>query len=190
MEDKEDIQKSVIEFLFLRQRQTFLSFAKGLVHDEEAAKDILSDSITAVWERREDVRDMNAYLFMTVRNNCLRYRRDSSRLSVRERLSEVEQGFEEFYSKTIENSSISEVYANEIFNILMDTLAEMPEDARAIFRMKKFEGKSYREISSALGVSDAKIDHTLRKVIKRLSLALADYGPQIAVIVAAFPALK
>ncbi len=82
------------------------------------------------------------------------------------------------------------MYANEIFNILMDTLAEMPEDARAIFRMKKFEGKSYREISSALGVSDAKIDHTLRKVIKRLSLALADYGPQIAVIVAAFPALK
>ncbi len=56
------------------------------------------------------------------------------------RLSEVEKGFEEFYSKTIENSSIS----------------------------------------------DAKIDHTLRKV----SPEPADYGPQIAVIVAAFPALK
>lgn len=55
--------------------------------------------------------------------------------------------------------------------------------------MKKFEGKTYKEISSALGVSHATIDHTLRRILKRLSLALKDYGPQIAVIVAGIGSL-
>ena len=185
MKENGDITRTVIEFLFTRQRQTYLAFAKSLVHDEEAAKDILSDSIASVWEHREEIQDMQAYLFTTVKNNCLRYRRDrKNNPAVYDKIAEIEQGFQDFYSRTIENSSVSKVYENEIFNILMDTLAEMPEDARTIFRMKKFEGKTYKEISSALGVSHATIDHTLRRILKRLSLALKDYGPQIAVIVA------
>ena len=64
-----------------------------------------------------------------------------------------------------------------------------PIYARTIFRMKKFEGKTYKEISEALGVSHSTIDHTLRRVLRRLSLALKDYGPQIAVIVAGMSAI-
>lgn len=185
MNTPEDNSKAVIEFLFKKQRQTYLAFAKGLVRDEEAAKDILSESMASVWEHRDIIEDMQAYLFTTVKNNCLRYRRDRAlHLEVYDKISSVEGDFQEFYSRTIEESDISKVYESEIFNILMDTLSEMPQDAREIFQMKKFEGKSYKEISEKLGVSDAKIDHTLRKVLKRLSLALKDYGPEILVVMA------
>lgn len=44
--------------------------------------------------------------------------------------------------------------------------------------------KSLVHDEEALGVSHSAIDHTLRRVLRRLSLALKDYGPQIAVIVA------
>ena len=185
MSTDKDISVEVIEFLLSRQRQTFVAFAKGLVRDEEAAKDIVSEAILSVWEKRDEIQDRQGYLFMAVKNGCLRYRRDSSiHRKAHEHIAQVEQGLEDFYTQTIENSSISEVYEHEIFNILMETLAEMPEDAREIFRLKKFEGKTYKEISKELGVSEFKIDHTLRRVLQRLSEALKDYGPQIAVIAA------
>lgn len=186
MNEAENNAAIVIEFLFKKQKQTYLAFAKGLVRDEDAAKDILSESIASVWERRDRIDDIESYLFITLKNNCLRYRRDRSlHPKVYDNISAVEGDFQEFYSKTIEDSSISKVYENEIFNILMNTLSEMPEDAREIFQMKKFEGRSYKEISEKLGVSTAKIDHTLRQVLQSLSKALKDYGPQVAIILAA-----
>ena len=181
-----DIPGKVITYLLSRQRQTYIAFAKGLVHDEEAAKDIVSDAIMSVWTKREQIRDVQSYIFTAVKNNCLRYRRDRAiHQAVYDHIAKVEQGFQDFYSQTIENSCISDVYEHEIFNILMDTLSQMPEDAREIFRLKKFEGKTYNEISRILGVSESKIDHTLRSILRRLTHALEDYGPQIAIIFAA-----
>ncbi len=186
MNESDNNAAIVIEFLFKKQKQTWLAFAKGLVRDEEAAKDILSESIASVWEHRDRIDDIESYLFITLKNNCLRYRRDrSAHPEVYDRIYSAEGDFQEFYSNTIENSSISKVYESEIFNILMNTLSTMPEDAREIFQMKKFEGRSYREISEKLGVSTARIDHTLRRVLQSLSKALKDYGPQIAIILAA-----
>lgn len=181
-----DIPGTVITYLLSKQRQTYIAFARGLVHDEEAAKDIVSDAIMSVWARRDQIRDMQSYIFMTVKNNCLRYRRDRAiHQAVYDHIAKVEQGFQDIYSQTIENSCISAVYEHEIFNIMMDTLSHMPEDAREIFRLKKFEGKTYKEISRILGVTESKIDHTLRSILRRLSKALEDYGPQIAIIFAA-----
>lgn len=187
MEASGNIPKTVIEFLFSQHKDLFLNLATGLVHDREVAKDILSESFAAVWEHRDEIDDFYNYLYTTVKNRCLLYRRgEKIHREAYEHIARVEQGFQDFYSRTIENSDISRIYEQEIMNILYATLAEMPEEARQIFLMKKFEGKSYKEISAALGVSPARIDHTLRKVLDRLSEALKDYGPCITALLASF----
>ena len=184
MAESKDIQaKEVIEFLFTRQRQTYLAFATGLVRDAAVAEDIVSEAIASVWEHREGVRDMNAYLLTSIKNGCARHLRDSA-IRRTEPMGDATADFDEFYAGTIETTSISEVYEQEIFNILLDTLSTMPETARSIFQMKKMDGRSYKEISAALGVTHAQIDHTLRRVMKALTAALSDYGPQIAIIAA------
>ena len=183
MAQLDEKSRVVIEFLFSKQRQTFLSFATGLVHDSEVAKDIVSESYATVWEHRDEIEDFYSYLFKTVKNNCLQYRRgEKIHKDAYERIARIEQGFQDFYSSTIENSNISSVYEREVLNILYDTLSRMPQEARRIFEMKKFEGRSYKEISAELGVTSARIDHTLRKVTKTLADALKDYAPLVAAI--------
>ncbi len=180
-----DRSTEVIEFLFQKHHRTYLAYARGMVHDEAIAEDIVSDSVMSVWLKRDSVENLQAYLLQTIRNNCLRYRRDTAiRDSVHRQMSKRDRDFEELYSHAIESATITPVYEKEVMEILLDTLSRMPEEASDIFIMKKFENKSYAEISQALGVSHARIDYILRKVMHALTHSLKDYSAQVAALAA------
>lgn len=173
----EDKWAESIEFLFKEHWHVWLTYAKGMVHDEAVAQDIVSESVMSVWLRRDKVDNPQAYLLQTIRNNCLRHRRDTAiRETAHRQMSKRDRDFEELYSHAIESATISPVLHKEVMEILLDTLAGMPEEASDIFFMKRFEGKSYKEISAALGVSHPRIDYVLRTVMAALTAALKDYG--------------
>lgn len=184
MENYEDIASRAVELLFTRQRRTFLTLAVQMVHDEEAAKDILHDSFMALWEKKDDVENHADYLFHIIRNNCIRYRRKTTvHKDVYDKIAQREKGMMEIYTRAIEGFDILNIHEKEINEIIYRELSKMPLTDRKIFIMKKFAGKSYREISEELGVTSPMIDYSLRKTTARMQKALVDYIPALLMII-------
>lgn len=182
--NNEEISEKAVELLFTKQRKTFLSLAMSMVHDAQAAEDILHDSFISLWEKREDINDYIDYLFIIIRNNCLRYRRDTSiHKAVYDKIAQKEQGLMEIYTRTIENCDVANLQEKEVSNIIYDVMSRLSAQDRKIFMLKKFDGKSYKEISEELGITTSVIDHSLRRTTAKMRLALADYIPMLLALI-------
>lgn len=121
-------------------------FACKYIEDEEVVCDLLQDFFVKLWEkgeRFENVQVFKAYLYRSVRNNCLCYLRDHRRQEMKLARYEPEQTEEAFVNQVIE----AEVYAlvNEIFD-------ELPEASRRVY-LKSLEGKSHQEIADELHIA-------------------------------------
>lgn len=174
----EALSYRMIVDLFRKKEQLFMTLAISYVHDKETAKDIISDSFISLWEHRQDVmEDKYAdYLYRIIRNRCLDYRRNNSRhKAVFDKISEKERGLMEYYSRAIESCNPSLLYAQEINVISEKSLMKLPETTRKIFLLKRYEGKSYKEISEIMNISVGKIDYELRRAMNLLRTTLVDY---------------
>ncbi|MGN0188570.1 MAG: sigma-70 family RNA polymerase sigma factor, partial [Candidatus Cryptobacteroides sp.] len=155
----------LFELLFTRQRQVYVNLARSIVRDDCIAEDIVSDTFSYVWENREKLKvdDYVDYLFIAVKTNCLDYRRSTARhQEIHDRIARREQGLMEYYSRAIESCNPSGVYEREILEIVMKELDKMPRETREVFIKKKFEGKSYKDISDETGMTASQIDNRLR----------------------------
>lgn len=174
----EALSYRMIVDLFRKKEQLFMTLAISYVHDKETAKDIISDSFISLWEHRQDVLEEKYadYLYRIIRNRCLDYRRNNSRhKAVFDKISEKERGLMEYYSRAIESCNPSLLYAQEIKVISEKSLMKLPETTRKIFLLKRYEGKSYKEISEIMNISVGKIDYELRRAMNLLRTTLVDY---------------
>ena len=174
----EALSYRMIVDLFRKKEQLFMTLAISYVHDKETAKDIISDSFISLWEHRQDVLEEKYadYLYRIIRNRCLDYRRNNSRhKAVFDKISEKERGLMEYYSRAIESCNPSLLYAQEINVISEKSLMKLPETTRKIFLLKRYEGKSYKEISEIMNISVGKIDYELRRAMNLLRTTLVDY---------------
>lgn len=174
--------KDIFAEIALRQmygqyRQRLENYARLIVRDEEAAKDIVSNTIAAVLQSETPLeeQDIVPYLFRSVRNRALNYRRDSSRHeAVHEQIREREGKAFEHFSQLIESSDPADVFASEIYALVRKALAEMPEEQRQAWLLKR-DGHTYKEIAATLGITEDRVDKDLRKALKKLHISLKDY---------------
>ena len=113
-------------------------FAFRYIEDEEVVCDLLQDLFVKLWERGEMFENemvLKAYLYRSVRNNCLTYIRDNRRREHRLAEYEPEETEEAFVDRIIE----AEVYAlvNEVFE-------ELPDACRKVY-LRSLEGKATRK---------------------------------------------
>ena len=148
-------QKAYIPFCILRLQgqnaaEAYFSalkyFAFRYIEDEEVVCDLLQDLFVKLWERGEMFENemvLKAYLYRSVRNNCLTYIRDNRRREHRLAEYEPEETEEAFVDRIIE----AEVYAlvNEVFE-------ELPDACRKVY-LRSLEGKSHQEISEELNIA-------------------------------------
>ena len=172
--------ESIFELLFVKNRKMFERLAYLQIGNEEEAKDIVSKCFMSLWEHRNDIREEQAlsYLFISVRNACLDYRRSDTRhKKIYENIENKERGAMEYYSRAIESCDPSKVFAEEIMAIVSETLRTLPERQREVFVKTRIEGLSYKEAAEALGLSYKAVDKSLQNTIKKLKSELGEYLP-------------
>lgn len=172
--------ESLFELLFVKNRKMFERLAYLQIGNEEEAKDIVSKCFMSLWEHRNNIREEQvlSYLFISVRNACLDYRRSDTRhKKIYESIENKERGAMEYYSRAIESCDPSRVFAEEIMNIVSETLRNLPEKQREVFVKTRIEGLSYKEAAEALGLSYKAVDKSLQNTIKKLKSELGEYLP-------------
>jgi len=164
--------------IFSENRERLEAFAYYLVRDEEVAKDLVSSVFLSILQKKEGLEEETSigYVFTSVRNACLNYRRDkTNRDSIHEKIKAQEGKLAELYSYTIESTDPSELFYKDILAILEDELATLSEEERKIFVMSNNEGRSYKEIAEVLGLPYKRVRRIAMSTNEKVQKALTDY---------------
>lgn len=178
MDTVSSFSQQLFEQLFRQYKRKYVLIANSYVRDAKAAEDIVHDSFMAVWEHRDDIdgTKIEAYLYKVIRNNCLMYRRDRQiGQAVYERIKLKEHNAMDYYTHAIESCDPNLLFRDEILEICRAQLERMPELRQQIFKARRLEGKSYKEIAEQFGISQKKVDKELQQAVSCLRSALKDF---------------
>jgi len=126
------------------------------MHDSDAAKDVVQDVFTKLWEKHENVNFEKAksYLFTAGYRTMIDIFRKSKRIGVYDEFVELGQYHEKQYSDL-----------SEILDIAMKRL---PDDQRSAVLLRDYEGYSYQEIGEILNLNESQVKVYIFRARKHL----------------------
>ncbi len=151
------------------------NFAQLLLHKREIAEETVNDVMMKVWNKRQDimqVRNLETYLFVAVRNQSLNYLSQYSHYHIALE-SENEQG-----AIVNLNDPEKELEWKEIHFKLNQAIDQMPEQCRTVFKLIKEEGFRYKQVAEILGISPRTVETQLFRAIKKLNKVIDIYLDQ------------
>jgi len=138
------------------------------------AEDIVQDTMIRIWNKREEwtqFDSIEAYCLTIVRNLAI----DRSQLKDSQNI--------ELTPETQESPDASDPYDqlvnDERLRLIHQLVKKLPEKQRTIFQLRDIEGKSYKEISVVLDISEEQVKVNLfraRKKIRDGYTEIEEYG--------------
>lgn len=150
------------EKLFEKYYDKYFSFACALLHDADAAEDVLQNVFLKIWlgrERLDESRSIENYLLVSVRNEIF----DWLRLKYNQTMIHEETFEKEDDSVDIEASLAWAETSDKMDRIIRN----MPPQRQRVFMMSRYSNMSSKEIADTLNLS-------IRTVERHIYLALKD----------------
>ena len=157
--------RDYIERLFRTHYRKMLILANTLLHDEEAARDIVHDVFSSLLTGKlESVNE--TYLLNGVRFACLKRIRSLS----------TEEKIKNLYAFDYDSDESGDWPDEEVIDLLRKVIdQELPELTRRIVRYRFYDRKPYKEISRLLSVSEVTVYKHLRHAINVLRKKIKDH---------------
>lgn len=149
--------------LFEKYYDRYFSFACALLHDENAAEDVLQNVFLKIWigrDRLDETRNLESYLLVSVRNEIFDHLRlKYNQTSVYDDVSEKED-----MSADIEAG----IALSETSLIMNQMISQMPPQRQRVFMMSRYENMSSMEIADRLGLSVRTVDNHIYLALRDL----------------------
>lgn len=157
-------------------------FAKSYVHDDLAAEDIASDSLIKLWEKLKsdsiEEKYMLPLLLTILKNKALDYlKHEEVKRNAFEAMVDWQQQELSFRISALEACNPSEIFSEEVENIISRILNTLSEQTRQVFVLSRFENKSNKEIAEEMEISVKGVEYHISKALKALRITLKDYLP-------------
>ncbi len=153
-------------------------FSKQYLLDAEAAKNVVQDVFTELWDKRRSLRDdtnLQAWLFTVTKNKSLKV---ISQLKSKENYSNFIKARQlEVNYKSLSDFDTSNFVFGELQSRIQASLEKLPPSCRKIFEMSRFEDKKNREIAEELNLSVKTVEAQISKALRSLKTDLKDYLP-------------
>jgi len=141
--------------------------AYRLLRDQDACMEILQEIFIWLWEHRDNliINNLKYYLLSAVKYKTANYiRKEKIRKSF---FTEVENIRPEDLAFTEDN-----VELKELKSIILSFTSELPERARMIFQLSRYEHLSNKEIAERLGISEKTVENQMTTNLRKLRSAL------------------
>jgi RNA polymerase sigma factor (sigma-70 family) len=143
-----------------------IALLQRIIGDRQQALDIAQRSILRIFELRAEqldlVRDRRAFLFQIA---CNLARDDIRHRIVRERsVSALQQ-----LAPASETSVEQNLLLAEQIERLRSAIAQLPEQARKVLVMARYQQQSHKEIASALGIAPKTVENHLARALRLLA---------------------
>ena len=143
-----------------------LRFCFSIVHQKEAAEEIVNDVFLYLWKRREqagEIRNLEVYLYIATKNLSLNYLRDNHFLHVVDISEQIGQ-----YIK-LEVTPGSMMESAETIRQMLDAIDELPPRCKLIFKLIKEDGLKYKDVAALLNISVKTVEAQLTIAMKKIA---------------------
>lgn len=154
--------EKAFEKLYKKYRDDIFTYSKALIRSHSSAEEIVQEVFLKLWLNADDLDpdlSLRSYLFTISRNLSFDFlRKASNNRKLREEI---------FY--ITESMEVPEELLNQEYDLLKNrAIAELPPKRRLIFEMSRNEGKSYKDISSELGISVSTVKTQMSEALQFL----------------------
>lgn len=158
------------EQLFKENYVRLVAFANTFVHEISSSESIVQNIFVKLWEKRKQyqITSLKGYLMVAVRNSC---QNEIKRLQ-----------HERTYKQTISNELITEEanYSDSgVMDKITQTINQLPEQRKKIFKLNRMDGLKYREIAERLNISQKTVEVQMGKALKYLRENLLELKKQV-----------
>lgn len=146
------------------------NFVYSLVKDKETARDIVQDTFTKVYLKRDTiskVRSFSSYLFKMLHNAVLDYL-DAEVVKLRY-LSGLKYAQEDFSDVVNEDMNVMELKES-----IERTLSKMPKQRQSIFKLSRYSGIPNNEIAKMFGISKRTVENHLSNALRDIRKDISD----------------
>ena len=162
--------------LFNQLQPALVKYAKEYVIDADLASNFVQEAFLKLWEKRLKLKEglnLNAYLYKSVRNSCLNYRRH---LKVKHKFADAVNETSLNY-EALKDKSAERLLEAEIMERLQLAVDKMTPKCRQVFTLSRFEGKTHREIAEELGITEKTVENQMGKALKVARAELKEFLP-------------
>lgn len=156
-------------------KDTLYRLALRITLNPAEAEDIVQDTLIKVWNRKDswgEIESIEAFSLTVCRNLSLDHvRRHESRNSS---LEQVGTDAPDSASSPSERAEL-----NDKISIIKSVMNALPERQRTCMQLRDFEGKPYKDIATALGITEEQVKVNIfraRQAVKKRLNELDDYG--------------
>ncbi|MES2827490.1 MAG: RNA polymerase sigma-70 factor [Bacteroidota bacterium] len=148
--------------LFNHYKAKVYGYAISLLHNEEAAEEIVQDIFIKLWLKRDVVTNLDSFegfLIRMVRNDTLNALK---KIAIEFRVS---QQSTRNYSEN-DFSTENSIYYRETNRILDEAIEKLPPQQKIIFRLCTIEGHKQRDVALKLNISPLTVKSHLQQAVK------------------------
>lgn len=163
---KEGDEKAFVD-VYNAYSAVLYSFLVKLNGDREDIRDVIQQTFTKLWEHRATLNEsfsLQSYLITIAKNDIQNM--------VKKRI--VARKYQEALPPAEER--VSELNTNELYQVLLDILNQLPEKRRAVFSLSRMEGYSNKEIAEKLKVSKSTVENHINQSTKQVKGLLKKLG--------------
>ena len=163
--------RSAFSSIFTRYYADLVNFALTFTKDHDAAEEITQDIFAKLWENRHTLAistSLKSFLLRSVQNRCIDWIRH---LDIRDKYRNALL----VAPLLIENDTDHYMLYSELKTKLDEALEQMPHEFTDAFKLNRFEGLTYQEISVREGISLRTVEVRIGKALQFLREKLKDF---------------
>lgn len=154
---------------------TVCSISLAIVRNVDASEDIAQNVYLAAWQSLGQLRNPKSFLpwlRQMTRNQAHRYLRDSSR----RRSHHASSKEDDLLASVVDPSPHAQegLERQETHNLLAEILSELPDSAREVITLYYREGRSVRQVSQLLDLSEEAVKQRLSRARRQVRAELLD----------------
>ncbi|WP_185154061.1 RNA polymerase sigma-70 factor [Fulvivirga sp. M361] len=162
---------SAFEIIYNKHWESMYAMAYNRLRSREVAEGIIQDIFTDLWVKRQDLtiyKSLTSYLFSALKYKTLNV---IAHQSVRRKYIQEQQPF----SVSYKNSTDDTLSFNELYELISQTIDELPKKCRLVFRLKYDENYSTKQIADELDISPRTVETHVGQAKKILKSKLTRY---------------
>jgi RNA polymerase sigma-70 factor (family 1) len=175
--------EAAFTFIFHKYKGPLFTYAMRLTKSQGAAEELVQDCFLKLWTHRQGldkVENPGGYIHHLARNTGIDFLR---RLAVNK---QMQQQVWSRISKE-ENSTELAIEHSETHRMIQQAVSQLTVQQQEVFRLSRYEGLSYEEISLRLGISRNTVKNHLVNSLRYIRGFLQQrYGPVVVLIIMSF----
>lgn len=164
------VGEPIMELIFRRHYEAVCKAVFRIIPEQSTSEDLAQDVFYELWRRKDSLQittSLGAYLRRAAVNKALNVLRGRKiRLEEDDQLGQV---------PSAEADAQRMLEAEELQQLLSDSVASLPEKCRVIFVLSRFEHMSYGEIAAQLQIAPKTVENQISKALRLLRQALGHY---------------